>query len=164
MVIFSLVPVQWTEIWKHNNIYAKVDSDQHDDRYVILYTKWRRDHPGNLHSFIIYHDSFSQKTPGGYVFENIGFSNIWISSMVLLVSSRMEKYKCGRPRLVLKMNWSLLFYKRIVGVGGREIFYCLYLILSGASLFQLHMKKRKLLFWCYSHFKVSTSKVHDFDW
>lgn len=98
------------------------------------------------------------------VFENIGFSNIWISSMVLLVSSRMEKYKCGRPRLVLKMNWSLLFYKRIVGVGGREIFYCLYLISSGASLFQLHMKKRKLLFWCYCHFKVSTSKVHDFDW
>lgn len=76
MVIFSLVPVQWTEIWKHNNIYAKVDSDQHDDRYVILYTKWRRDHHGNLHSFIIYHDSFSQKTPGGYVFENIGFSNM----------------------------------------------------------------------------------------
>lgn len=104
MVIFSLVPVQWTEIWKHNNIYAKVDSDQHDDRYVILYTKRRRDHQGNLHSFIIYHDSFDQKTPGGYVFENIGFSNIWISSMALLVSNRMEKYKCGRPRLVLKMN------------------------------------------------------------
>lgn len=143
MVIFSLVPVQWTEIWKHNNIYAKVDSDQHDDRYVILYTKWRRDHPGNLHSFIIYHDSSIKKPQVDNMYLKISVFQIWISSMALLVSNRMEKYKCGRPRLVLKMNWSLLFYKRIVGVGGREIFYCLYLILSGASLFQLHMKKRK---------------------